>query len=266
MAFGAFVATALLALVPLEQSQAQLYIDIYPSQDNLTSQTLWIFSGSSTAASSGTIRASSSSTSSFHAGDSFNLLLSPNNGNIYNANKPSSQGENVSLSSLFSSTNTADIDSVRKRIPGGGRTNITFAASATNTPTITIASASRTISHLYMDEDGVADNLGIRASSSLSYGNGQSSAWVGAGIINKPIGDFFSGRTFNNLGTGSSWGPRFAAFSNGSVQVRVNSQIIPEPQEYALVFGLFALGFVLFRRHFQQKKQRRQQAQTATTS
>ena len=108
-----------------------------------------------------------------------------------------------------------------------------------------------------MDEDGFGDNLGIRASSSLSYGTTQSSAWTGAGIINKPIGDFFSGRTFNNLGAGSNpnWGPWFAAASDGSVRVVVNSQIIPEPEECALVFALFALGFVILRRHFQKKRQ-----------
>ncbi len=100
----------------------------------------------------------------------------------------------VQLSPLFSSSNTNDIASVRARIPGGGKTNITFsfAASATNTPTITIGSGSRTISHLYMKDDGIQDDLGIRVSgSSLSYSIGDSSAWVVAGILNKSIGDFF---------------------------------------------------------------------------
>ena len=36
------------------------------------------------------------------------------------------------------------------------------------------------------------------------------------------------------------------------------SRIITEPEEYALVFGLFALGFVFFHRRQMQKK--RQQA------
>ena len=40
----------------------------------------------------------------------------------------------------------------------------------------------------------------------------------------------------------------------GSIRLVVNSQIIPEPEEYALVFGLFALGFVLFHRRIMQKK------------
>ena len=31
--------------------------------------------------------------------------------------------------------------------------------------------------------------------------------------------------------------------------------VIPEPEEYALVFGLFALGFVVVRRQLQKKRQ-----------
>ena len=98
------------------------------------------------------------------------------------------------------------------------------------------------------------DGWGIRIQApNLLYGNGEASSWVGAGVINKPIGDFFTG-TFNNWGSV----PRFAGSSDGSVRIVINSQIIPEPEEYALVFGLFALGFVIFHRHRQKK--RRQQA------
>ena len=170
---------------------------------------------------------------------------------MFIANSPTNA--NIQLSPLFSSANTADRDSVLSRIPGGGKTNITFAASATNTPTITIGSGNRTISHLFMDDDGnSSDDLGIRVSgSALSYSIGDSSAWMGSGILNKPIGDFFAG-TYNG-------GSLFTSL-NG-IQVRINSQVIPEPEEYALVFGLFALAFVIVRRHWQ-KKQRRQQATT----
>ena len=92
--------------------------------------------------------------------------------------------------------------------------------------------------------------MGIRVSgSNLSYSAGQSSAWVGAGLINKPIGDFFTGFTFNNTPTS----PDFAQGSGG-LRVVVNSQVIPEPEEYALVFGLFALGFIFFRRRMMQRE------------
>ena len=34
-----------------------------------------------------------------------------------------------------------------------------------------------------------------------------------------------------------------------------STPVVPEPEEYALVFGLFALGFVVVRRYFQKKRQ-----------
>ena len=228
-------------------------INVYPSQDNPTTQTLWIFSGSSTTSSSRSIRTGSGSNT--YSGQDSWQLITPSDGNIFDANKPSDV--NFSLSPLFSSTNNpTDIESVRVRTAGVWGAGSPFANNATNTPTITIGSGSRTISHLFLDDDTTGDDMGIRASSSFSYSSGQSSAWTGAGLINKPIGDFFAG-TFNNTTLTRAL---FAAASDGSLQVRVNSQVIPEPQEYALVFGLFALGFVFFHRHRQKKRQQRQAA------
>ncbi len=229
-------------------ANAQLFVHVYPSQDNPTNQTLWIFSGSSQTAASGNIR---SSGNDFLAQDSWEV-----SDKLFNANKPDNQV--ITLSPLFSSSNTNDIESVRTRTAGVWGAGSPFANNATNTPTITISSGSRTIASFYLDEDppaGDEDDMGIRVSgSTLSYSAGQSSAWVGSGIINKPIGDFFAG-TFNNAVVRDLGTPSFAAQSNGSVRVIVNSQIIPEPEEYALVFGLFALGFVIVRRHFQKKRQ-----------
>ena len=242
-------------------ANAQLFIHVYPSQDNPTSETIWIFSGSSTAGGSDSIRTQPNA--NINRGDSWEIDYDSNSGNLYNANKPNDQV--FSLSSLFSSSNTKDIASVNARIPSGGKTNIIFAANATNTPTITIGSGSRTISHLFMDEDsGDRDDIGTRVSgSALSYSTGNSSAWVGAGILSKPIGDFHTG-TFNNPWNSldNEVSPNFAAASVGSVRVVINSQIIPEPEEYAIVFALFALGFVPFHRHFQKKKQRQPAAAT----
>ena len=254
-------AATLLSLAPLEQSQAQLFVNVYPSQDNPTTQTLWIFSGSSTnAAGSNSIRTSTSS--DYYQGDTWQFVT-PSSGNIFDANKPSDT--NFQPSSLFAKSNTNDIESIQKRIPGGDRTQA-FAANATNatnTPTITIGSGSRTISHLFFDDDSIADDMGIRVSgSALSYSSGASSAWRGSGLVNKPIGDFFTG-TFNHGGGVTPLHPNFAANSAGAIQITIHSAIIPEPEQYALVFGLFALGFVFFHRH-RQKKQR-QQAQTITS-
>ena len=227
-------------------------INVYPSQDSPTNQTLWIFSGSSTTAYGGTTSIRSSG--NYHSRDT--IIIANNSGDLYNANRPTNQL--LTLSSLLSSSNTKDIASVNARIPGGGRTNITFAASATNTPTITITGrGTRTIARLFMSENALSaagqprrDGLGIRIQSpNLVYGSGETSSWVGAGLINKPIGDFFTG-TFNEWSTT----PTFASGSP-SIRITVNSQIIPEPEEYALVFGLFALAFVILRRHFQKKRQ-----------
>ncbi len=52
-----------------------------------------------------------------------------------------------------------------------------------------------------------------------------------------------------------AYGPILEANSDDLVGIVVHSAIIPEPEEYALVFGLFALGFVILRRHFQKKRQ-----------
>ncbi len=236
-----------LSLVSLEQSQAQLIIDVYPSQDTPTNS-IWIFSGSSTVAAGATLRTSATSHSSADGWQSAS--------DIYNANPPSNA--QITLSPLFSSTNTIDIDSVRKRIPGGGRTNITFAANATNTPTITIGTTpvNRTINRMFMNDANVVDEVGFRVNSNFNYGllSGQPSSWTGSGLlINKPIGDFF----IKNAGNFDGLNPNFAS---SGVTLRIHSGIIPEPEEYALVFGLFALGFVFFHRW-----QKKRQAQAATS-
>ena len=225
------------------KAQAQMLIRVYPSQDH-TNQTLWIFSGSGAGAlDGGSIRSGSGH------GHEDTIYVDSNNGNFYDANKPNPL--TISLSPLLSSTNSIDIASVNARIPGGGRTNITFAAGATNTPTITIGGTSRTIANLWMDENSVVtrDGLGIRVSgTALSYSTGASASWSGAGVINKPIGDFHTG-TFNSFGFSHPW---FAG--SNKAQIVVSSQVIPEPEEYALIFGLFALAFVFFRRRRMQKK------------
>ena len=221
-----------------------------------------MFSGSSTTHQLWSVRNSAAGNANYHRRDTWDMA--DNSGDLYAGTEPSNL--HISLSPLLSSTNNKDIASVNARIPGGGRTNITFAASATNTPTITFASSSRTISHLYMDGTGVGvdfrDDLGIRVSGgSFTYQSGASSSWSGAGLLNKPFSDFETGNTdgiftFNNPGGGGGAIPAFAAHSQGSVQLRFHrGTIIPEPQEYAIVFGLFALAFVFFHRHRQRKRQ-----------
>lgn len=120
----ALVVSGLSSLVSMEQNQAQLFIDVYYSQDNVS--------------------------------------------------KPCNT--NFQLSSLFDIFSTKDINSAKKRILNGGRTNIPFTASATNTLMITIASSkSRTIEHFFTDYDNIYNAIGIRVSSSLFYSINQTS-------------------------------------------------------------------------------------------
>ena len=238
-------------MAPLDQAQAQLYIDIYPSQDN-NNQTLWVFSGSSTtsrtivilgvpAISAGTFRTSSGN--SFERQDSVSLSTNP----FSSANSPSNAV--LALSSL--STTSDDYESILKRIPGGPRTQM-FDSNATNAPTISVSPGSSTISHMYLH--GATNAIGPRVSSSFTYGStgNVGSSWYGAGLLAKPIGDFTAGTHSNPLISGE--GTFFSRAAN-NFQLRVHGAVIPEPQEYALVFGLFALGFVFVHRHFQKKRQ-----------
>ncbi len=96
-----------------------------------------------------------------------------------------------------------------------------------------------------------ADEMGIRGTSggNLVYTNGQTFRWFGSGVLDKPIEDFINiGRDVRNTGNNPYFAERFA----GHIQLRLHRHVIPEPEEYALVFGLFALGFVFFR-HFRKK-------------
>ena len=123
---------------------------------------------------------------------------------------------------------------------------------------ITIPRAnSRTISSMFMNNVTLADNISIRASSSsFNYGsyNGQASSWTGSGLMNKPIGDF----QIKNVENWAGLNPNFAG---SGVTLRIHSTLIPEPEEYALIFIPFALGSVILRRHFQKEKR-----QTPTTT
>ena len=104
-----------------------------------------------------------------------------------------------------------------------------------------------------MNNQNIADQIGIRVNSNFNYGSysGQASSWTGSGLlINKPVGDFVTG----NVNNWFALTPNFSGYGT-SVTLRFHSTIIPEPEEYALVFGLFALGFVIFHRHRQKKRQ-----------
>ena len=257
--FAALVVSAL-AFAPVEESRAQLYIDVYQSREN-ANQTLWVFSGSSTARGAWSVRTAVSGNDNFHRRDTWEVV--ENSGSLYIANAPS-----AARFSLTSITNQNALTSRDRWYVVNVLTNAAFAG-ADGTPTITLTTnsvtkASRAIDSLFMNDDtgtGATDRdeLGIRVSgSNFGYALNDVSSWSGAGLVAKPLSDFYSGATdgtfvFNNFGasTLAASGPFFAANSQGSVVLRFHrGTVIPEPQEYALVFGLFALGFVIVRRYW----------------
>ena len=256
-----WLALAMIWTAPPESQAQYLFLHVYPSQDDPT-KTLWIFgseSGTTTPFYGNTIR---SGGNDFHRRDSWKLY----DINIYGNNKPTNQL--FSLSPLFSSTNhPKDIDSITRRIPGApsfgplSENTILFAnANITNSPTMTAGSATETIGSIFMnnvDQDYQAE-IGIRGMAgdgvNLGYTTNDVFRWVGTGILDKPISDFRLRDSFIISNQTSPTRPFFAS-RDGGISLTFHSRAIPEPAEYALVFGLFALAFVIFSRQFKRNRQ-----------
>ncbi len=259
---GALLLTAiLLALAPIEQSQAQLYIDIYPSQDNYKNQTLWVFSGDSQASLLLTglgpyIRHNAlAGTASANERDTYalqDLLFAGTRDGGFPFSVPqlyplsslsSSSLDYAGVTNFWASTNTVSSLSTAAGSPSLSFSNRVVNGAVTN----------RSISHLFLyAQPSGDDQVGplVSGGSNLTYGTNRPAVnWVGAGLIDKPIGDFLSRNPYirnkaNALGY-------FGASTLGNgLRIRVHSSTVPEPEEYALIFGLFALAFVIFRRCF----------------
>ena len=246
-------------LVPLEQSQAQLYVDIYPSQES-TNGTLYIFSGSTTAA------RQQSQTRVIRTSSSGNNWFDQDTARFFDSLFASDPGTGVkSLSAIPASTATSTnkdynslLGNLRLRNPAFTNANLNV---LTNTPTMTAAANSQTITHLYFRNVAGSDRFGPRVASSLNYNQNGTISWTGAGTLaNVPISVFSTrdpyirARKIGSAGSfyGGSAGTT-TQVANG-LRIRVHTAIIPEPEEYAIVFGLFALGFVVVRRYWQKKK------------
>ena len=233
-------------------AQAQLIIDVYPSQDNPT-KTLWIFRDSSTAHYGSSIRSSGN----FHRRDSWKI----NTVDIYTANKPTNQLFN--LAPLLSSTNNPkDIESITTRLAGNARvtspfySGLTFAANSTNAPTMTAGIASKTIGSIFMNDTANLDEIGIRGSvgGNLAYTNGQTIRWFGSGILNKPISDFNTTSYGGNFYSSQDIANRpFFVEIGSQIRLSHNRVVIPEPAGCAIVFGVFALLFVFVYRYLQKR-------------
>ena len=108
--------------------------------------------------------------------------------------------------------------------------------------------------------DAAQDEIGIRGTQgggNLSYTNGQETVWFGSGIMDKPISHFIDSNTANNHGLRdfpNAFGAPYFVTGSSDINIRFYRHVIPEPAEYALVFGLVALGFFLFRQRFQKKE------------
>ena len=192
--------------------------------------------------------------------------------NAFLRNTPAGQYALTPVVTSSATNAPLDFESLRTRLGqtiNWGTTNITIPSTATNVPTITFTGrGSRTIANMYLyDVNNTGwDDIGPRVSGSsdLNYGTVRPNVnWVGAATMAKPIGDFHittPGSYNGNRPINSVLGTFTAYQQNQGLRVRVHNAIIPEPKEYALVFGLFALAFVFF--HRWQKKRR----QAATTS
>ena len=258
-------------------AQAQLYLDIFPSQDD-TNATLWVFSGSSSGWAHNNVPPRIRTSGGYDRRDTHKTS---------DAFLTSTSAADYNLTPLFTASTTnapLDLESLRTRLGQTiklGTTNtlddITIPSNATNAPTISYTGrGSRTIAAMHLQDvwNSNWDDIGPRVSGSeLNYGSSSVAVnWIGAAIMtNKPISHFVLTNPFaanandryngNRAGNGvlGGWtGPQA-----NNLRIRVHGSAIPEPEEYALVFGLFALGFVLFHRHRQKKKQRQAQVSTS---
>ena len=197
-------------------------LTIRPSASN-TNNPILVFSGNTTVSSSEGIRTSASGSN--EAGDTFTVQ------NLYSVTTLA--GVVRSLSPL-STLAAEDPDRL---------------AEGDSAPTITIAQTNAlSISRIAFDSQPVLGDhdLGIRVSQYYFYSSPQTVSWSGAGILTN-----FNMSQFN---PGTYQSASHPNFSSHPLRLTVSSQIVPEPQEYALLFALFALGFGFFHRRRMQKK------------
>ncbi len=225
----------------MEQSQAQLAITVNPLQGD-TNRTVWTFTGSSAASRDGSIPISGGSQSQ------------GGYGNLLNYDAPAT-GVLTASDQLITSGNLPALI---------GNYALSFSTNVNFQPRITISNNTQTISHIYLLNTPGLDSVGIRVSgaSPFSYNTNAPVSWRGRGrgilpysitnLTTTAAGEYFYSYT---------QGPYFAAAgtrgtpASGGLRMIVSSTpVVPEPEEYALVFGLFALAFVIFRRHWQKKK------------
>ena len=141
---------------------------------------------------------------------------------------------------------------------------VTFPTNSTNAATMTFGNATKTIGGIFMNVgpnlllSHRSDEIGIRGTSgaNLAYNtNGATFAWFGAGVMNKPIGDFHastSGFEIASLGGGANR-PHFTGLNRERIGLGINSQVIPEPEAYMMIAGFAALLYVVIRNAYDKR-------------
>ena len=230
------------------ESQAQLHITVYPSKDD-NNKTLWIFKGYTSkiyqAGSLGRISSFEEDRDKlFQMSRYWETHLNydgdfSEEGKIF---REDVRNESIEITPLkTTSRDYRYLDWYRE--------------GDVNAPTAIISNNWIPITHVYMHEEGNTeeftgegdnDYLGIALREDTRYHPYKPFEWRGSGNVDKPISDFY-------LGTRTSWEDSAYSFVGEGL---LTIDIVPEPEEYAIVFGLFALGFVFFHRRQQKKKRK----------
>lgn len=243
---GALLLTAiLLSLAPLEQSRTQLYIDIYPSQDSSKTHSLWVLSGSSQAS------VFIDSVGPYITHGAHAAAEQANNRDTYELEDllyagPRGVGMSfLSTPRLFGLTNlsTSSLDYAGVTNFWASTNTVSSLSSAAGTPSLSFSNrvangavTNRSISHMVLyGQPAGNDWLGPRVGggSNLTYGTNRPAVnWVGAGILEKPIGDFRSRDPY--IRNKAQVVGYFGANTLGDgLRIRVHSATVPEPKEYA---------------------------------
>ena len=229
--------SVLSSLVPIEQSQAQLYVDIYPSQE-FANGTLYIFGGWSSS-----IRTSrGNNASSKTLPETLTLSSYPDQVMASKDCPPSQIHGHQSQQRLQIPSRQLTLALPPLLIPAS--------TSSPPPPTMTVGANYQTITHLYF-RDSTLDYFGTRVSSTLSCSQNDVGSWTDAGPLANELISVSPPVILN---------PR--KNDNRRYFLRDTTDLYPASELYSLASshhdhlrtGRIRLGFLLFRRRRMQRK------------